>query len=208
MIKTNSIAMLVTHSGGFHADELLSSVVLTRLFPDAELVRTRDVSLITPGEDRIIYDVGRDYNSQQNIYDHHQKNVPLRPDGNPYSSFGLIWKHFGMRYLDHIGVPDIHAAHVHAMFDRDFVLPIDLMDNGRLSVSQPELAELTLPALIESLKPVFDTPFATAEDDAFANALPIGARLRRGALGAQGGQHAGGSCRYGTDCRRGAIADS
>ncbi len=27
------IAHLVTHSGGFHADELLSSVILTRLFP-------------------------------------------------------------------------------------------------------------------------------------------------------------------------------
>ena len=28
-----SIEYLVTHSGGFHADELLSSVILTRLFP-------------------------------------------------------------------------------------------------------------------------------------------------------------------------------
>jgi len=28
---------LVTHSGGFHADELLSSVILTRLFPHPPL---------------------------------------------------------------------------------------------------------------------------------------------------------------------------
>ncbi|WP_372835405.1 MYG1 family protein, partial [Puniceibacterium confluentis] len=49
---------LVTHSGGFHADELLSSVVLTRLFPQAELRRSRAPEWITPGVDRIIYDVG------------------------------------------------------------------------------------------------------------------------------------------------------
>lgn len=37
-----TITHLVTHSGRFHADELLSSVVLTRLFPQVELLRSRD----------------------------------------------------------------------------------------------------------------------------------------------------------------------
>lgn len=36
------VAHLVTHSGGFHADELLSSVMLTRLFPQARIGHTRD----------------------------------------------------------------------------------------------------------------------------------------------------------------------
>ena len=39
-------------------DVLLSSVILTRLCPDAELVRSRDQAWITPGEGRIICDVG------------------------------------------------------------------------------------------------------------------------------------------------------
>jgi ABC-type polysaccharide/polyol phosphate export permease len=39
---------LVTHSGGFHADELLSSVVLTRLFPEARIVRSRAPEWIKP----------------------------------------------------------------------------------------------------------------------------------------------------------------
>ena len=43
------ITHLVTHSGGFHADELLSSVILTRLHPEAEILRTRDAAWITPG---------------------------------------------------------------------------------------------------------------------------------------------------------------
>ena len=49
-----TITHLITHSGGFHADELLSSVVLTRLFPQAELLRTRDKQWITPSADKII----------------------------------------------------------------------------------------------------------------------------------------------------------
>ena len=47
---------LVTHSGGFHADELLSSVVLTRLFPQARLIRSRAPEWLAAGADRIIYD--------------------------------------------------------------------------------------------------------------------------------------------------------
>ena len=64
-----TITHLVTHSGGFHADELLSSVVLTRLFPQARVVRTRDEAWITPGAGRIIYDVGRDYDADAGIFD-------------------------------------------------------------------------------------------------------------------------------------------
>ena len=47
-----TITHLVTHSGGFHADELLSSVVLTRLFPKAKLLRSRDRQWVTPAAER------------------------------------------------------------------------------------------------------------------------------------------------------------
>jgi uncharacterized UPF0160 family protein len=87
------IKHLVTHSGGFHADELLSSVVLTRLFPQAELLRSRERQWVTPAIDKIIYDVGGAYDTEQQIFDHHQHPSPLREDGQPFSSFGLIWAH-------------------------------------------------------------------------------------------------------------------
>jgi hypothetical protein len=93
-----TIAHLVTHSGGFHADELMSSVILTRLFPQARILRTRDEVWITPAPDRVIYDVGRDHNLERLIFNHHQKNPPQRDHGQPYSSFGLIWRHFGRDY--------------------------------------------------------------------------------------------------------------
>ena len=165
---------LVTHSGGFHADELLSSVVLTRLFPLARIVRSRSPEWITPGADRIIYDVGGAYDADAQIYDHHQRGAPVRPDGQPYSSFGLIWNHYGRDYLAASGVPAAHIEPVHATFDTGFVLPVDLVDNGALSPSTAGvLAGLTLPTLLETLKPVFDNIDPEADDRAFHNALTI-----------------------------------
>ena len=169
-----TITHLVTHSGGFHADELLASVVLTRLFPEAALVRSRDAAWITPGAGRIIYDVGRAYDAEAGIFDHHQRPAPLRPDGRPYSSFGLIWARFGADYLAALGVPEADRAGVFAGMDEGFVLPVDLLDNGAIapSVAGP-LAGLTLPVLLESLKAAFDDRSPEADDAAFHAALPV-----------------------------------
>ncbi|MCF2905342.1 MYG1 family protein [Octadecabacter sp. CECT 8868] len=173
-----TITHLVTHSGGFHADELLSSVILTLLFPEAQLVRTRDKQMITPGAGKIIYDVGGAYDADAQIFDHHQKPGPLREDDQPYSSFGLVWNQYGRAYLAAMDVPEDHIEYIHGKFDTKFVLPIDLLDNGAIepSVAGP-LSILTLPSLLGSLKPVFDDPSPTADDDAFMSALPIARRF-------------------------------
>ncbi|HAC50176.1 metal-dependent hydrolase [Sulfitobacter sp. HI0082] len=169
-----TITHLVTHSGGFHADELLSSVILTRLYPEATLLRSRDAQWITPGAGRIIYDVGRDYDAEASIFDHHQRPGPLREDGQPFSSFGLIWQHYGRDYLRSFDLPDADLEDIHRSFDQGFVLPVDLIDNGALepSVAGP-LAGMTLPVLLETLKPVFDERGEDADDRAFMAALPV-----------------------------------
>lgn len=178
-----TITHLVTHSGGFHADELLSSVILTRLYPYAKIVRTRDAEWTIPAVDKIIYDVGRAYDAEHQIFDHHQRPTPLRSDDQPYSSFGLIWAHYGRDYLRALEVPEADIEDIHASFDKGFVLPIDLVDNGALApATAGDLASLTLPSLIGSLKPVFDNDSPTADDDAFAAALPIARAFVEGSL--------------------------
>ncbi len=175
---------LVTHSGGFHADELLSSVILTRLYPDAKIVRSRAPEWITAGADRIVYDVGGAYDAETRIFDHHQRGAPVRDDGQPYSSFGLVWRHFGQAYLHAFGVPEAHVAAIHAAFDGSFVLPVDLVDNGALSPSTAGLlAGLTLPALLETLKPVFDEADPDAETRSFHAALVIARSFVEASIG-------------------------
>lgn len=178
ILKTQGPGMipdfLVTHSGGFHADEVLSTVVLTQLFPQAQLVRSRAPEWTTACDDRIVYDVGGAYDATARIFDHHQRGAPLRDDGRPYSSFGLIWKHFGRDYLAALSVPDAFLETIHAAFDASFVLPVDLVDNGALSPdSAGLLAGLSLPSLLETLKPVFDDRDPEATDRAFHTATAI-----------------------------------
>lgn len=174
-----TITHLVTHSGGFHADELLSSVILTRLFPGAELIRTRDKAWITPAEDRIIFDVGGDFDAGAQIFDHHQRPNPLREDGQPYSSFGLVWAQFGRDYLRAMDVPEHDIEPIHGAFDRGVVLPVDLVDNGAVNTSAagPLFSGMTLPVLLESLKTVFDDREEGADDRAFLAALPVARAL-------------------------------
>ncbi len=174
-----TVTHLVTHSGGFHADELLSSVILTRLFPQAELVRSRDKEWITPQDTRIIYDVGGQFDAGLQIFDHHQRPTPLRQDGHPYSSFGLIWAHYGGDYLRAMDVPAQDIDAIHSSFDKSFVLPVDLLDNGAVNASEagPLFAGLTLPTLLESLKPVFDNTDPGADDSAFDAALLVARAL-------------------------------
>lgn len=165
---------LVTHSGGFHADEVMSSVILTRLFPEAALMRSRAADWISPAPDRIIYDVGGKYDADLQIFDHHQRGAPLRPDGQPYSSFGLIWQHFGRAYLLAMAIPEAQVDTIWSSFDASFVLPVDLVDNGAVSLSVAgPLAGMTLPGLLETLKPDFDDADPEAETRAFHTALTI-----------------------------------
>ena len=182
------VTHLVTHSGGFHADEVLSSVILTRLHPQARILRTRDADWITPAEGRIIYDVGRDFDAARMIFDHHQKSPPLRDDGQPYSSFGLIWRQFGRDYLAALQVPASDIDAIHAGIDADLVLPIDLVDNGALSPTGP-LADLSLPMLLESLKPVFDDRSPDADDRAFAGAVTIARAFVEAAVARKAAKH-------------------
>ena len=166
-----TITKLVTHNGRFHADEVLATVILKRLFPEAEVVRSRAPSEITPNEDRIIYDVGLQFDPDLNIFDHHQQGCELRPDDVPYSSFGLIWRQFGQEFLAKIGCPD---EGLHAKFDGSFVLPIDLVDTGRMAPGAAgALAPLTFPEIIDSLMPGYDNVDPQAEGKAFEQAVAL-----------------------------------
>ena len=84
-------------------------------------------------------------------------------------------------------IRDSHIGAVYAAFDAHFVLPVDLVDNGAVSVSVAgPLAAMTLPGLLETLKPDFDETDPKAEDRAFDLALTIArafveARVQRSA---------------------------
>ena len=115
-------------------------------------MRSRDQLCITPATDKIIYDVGRNYDIEAQIFDQHQSPGPLRDNGQQFSSFGLIWKHYGSAYLESLNVPSQNIDPIDAQLDDDFMLPIDLVDNGVIepSVAGP-MSHLTLPAPLDNI---------------------------------------------------------
>ncbi|MFA6902925.1 MAG: MYG1 family protein [Gallionellaceae bacterium] len=83
-----------THSGTFHADDVLAAATLRLIKPSVTILRSRDTDQLNAAD--ILFDVGRILNPATCRFDHHQLEYKeARPNGIPYSSFGLVWRELG-----------------------------------------------------------------------------------------------------------------
>jgi uncharacterized UPF0160 family protein len=114
--------IIATHNGNFHADDVFSIAALKNIFPSFKLIRTRDLELI--GKADIVIDVGGEYDPQAGRFDHHQRGgAGERENGIPYSSFGLVWKKYGVQICG--GDQDVANS-----VDAGLVSTIDAIDCG------------------------------------------------------------------------------
>jgi len=128
--------VIVTHSGKFHADDAWAVAALKILFPQAEVVRTRDSARIEAADFAV--DVGGIWDPASGRFDHHQKGFAgARPSGVPYASAGLVWKEYGARCVSalaaaHSGhqLADDKALEMAHSIDADVVQYLDLSDVG------------------------------------------------------------------------------
>lgn len=128
--------LIVTHSGKFHADDAWAVAVLNVLYPDAEIIRTRDQAVIDTADFAV--DVGGVYDPQAGRFDHHQKGFDVaRQSGVPYASAGLVWREYGARCvaalaLAHTGQAVDHdkAREIAYGIDADVVQYLDMSDVG------------------------------------------------------------------------------
>jgi uncharacterized UPF0160 family protein len=151
MINSREIqkANAVTHGGVFHADDVFSTVFLSKLIPELKVCRTFKVPEDLP-KGVLVYDIGG------GAFDHHMKDFSLcRENGIKFSSFGLLWKSYGMEWLENINVPN--AEMVWDMFDRTFVSSIDAVDNGQvIKHSEDKVNVMSVSAVISSFNPNWD----------------------------------------------------
>ena len=128
--------VIVTHGGKFHADDAWAVAVLKILFPEAQVVRTRDPATIEAGDFAI--DVGGIWDPATGRFDHHQKGFDgARSSGVPYASAGLVWRDYGARCVNalalaHTGrqLSDDQARELAQAIDVDVVQYLDLSDVG------------------------------------------------------------------------------
>lgn len=119
---------VVTHDGGFHSDEVFAIAILKLIYPDLEVIRTRDEGEIEKAD--IVVDVGRVFDVEKNRFDHHQNEFQeKRKSGSPYASAGLIWKYFGDKL--------VNSTEAHSRIDKMMIEEIDCSDNGLKEMIDP-----------------------------------------------------------------------
>ena len=155
-------ADFVTHSGKFHADEVMATAILLAIrelvlsgaiksedLPEvlrgkfsSEPIRLCRISVVAsnPGK-KLVYDVGG------GEFDHHQKNRNgMRENGIFYAAVGLSWRAFGKLLCD--GSEELWRA-----IDEQLIQAIDCGDNGQFPVIENGLPILNFDELIGNFNP-------------------------------------------------------
>lgn len=145
--------LLVTHNGKFHADDVFGTALMLQLYPEADVVRTRDETVIADAD--VVYDLGGVFDAEKRRFDHHQQGSPVRDNGIIYSGFGLLWRHYGREFCD-------GDENVWRLIDEQFVQQIDAEDNGQTLSTATDFA--VLPVSISTVIGYYN-PSGSATDE-------------------------------------------
>ena len=159
--KNITEATAITHGGTFHADEVMATIILNKVFGNITVCRTFRVPEDLK-EDVIVYDIGF------GAFDHHQKGGNgARENGVPYAACGLIWKEFGPQIVANTRNPEL----VWDLIDRDLIQGIDAGDNGTMPKADYPAQAMSLSAVISGFNPNWDSN--EDPDEAFAKAVEL-----------------------------------
>lgn len=148
-------AKFITHAGSFHADDVMATVLLEILYEDISLARVAEID--EKDTDAFVYDIGL------GNYDHHQDDKVRRDNGIAYSSVGLIWRDYGIKILDKLGIQDYIEDYFYDIDDQ-IIMPIDALDNG-----EGERISMTISSVISISNPFWNSPISG--DEAFLKSV-------------------------------------
>lgn len=150
-----------THDGRFHADEVMATAILKKVF-EIEIIRTRDPQKL--GELDIVYDVGG------GDFDHHGIEKVYRDDGIPFAACGLIWNRFGREVII-MEDPSLTKEEIESVFyyvDRFLIEGIDAQDNG-VRIADEMIPSMNISTIISGYNPPWYSE--KMEDKAFHKAV-------------------------------------
>ncbi len=139
------VKVIAVHDGSFHADDVFAAAALRILYPDAQVIRTRDPEKLKKADFRV--DVGGKHDPLTGDFDHHQmESAGVRENGIPYASVGLVWKHYGNQIT---GNPSVTDA-----LDQKLIQLVDANDNGfTMPYDGLEIPPYSIARLVESFNP-------------------------------------------------------
>lgn len=157
--KYSDTTNCVTHSGVFHADEVLGTVILEKAFGDLQVARVTTVPIGVP-DNVIVYDIGN------GRFDHHQPGGNgQRDNGIEYASAGLLWKEYGSIVVKGSRNPEYLWRYV----DECLIQGVDAADNGNVTSSDEMNRAYTFTKMIAGFNPEWDD--ARTFDDSFVDAV-------------------------------------
>lgn len=134
---------IVTHSGGFHSDELFAIALIKKyVSSNVTIVRTRDPDQLNKYlyDNKVwVIDVGGQHNDRLKNFDHHQSDFTSKWKDSDilFSSCGLVWS-----YLKKSGHLSGYSRWVISEIENKLIKKIDLHDNGRTRWSQAIMFKL------------------------------------------------------------------
>jgi len=157
MINEKNIKTLGTHSGKFHADDVMATAILRLLLGDIKVTRTRDENILEKLD--LVYDISL------GEFDHHQLNKEIRENNIPYAACGLIWREFGSRVIQKFN-SKFDKNDINSIFDyvdKNLVQGIDATDNGMDIKSDIKVTSIS--DIIQNFNPTWDSN--DSKDEAF-----------------------------------------
>ncbi len=166
-VVTNPLeANCITHSGTMHADEVFATAFLELYLKEVKVYRTPSLPDNIPHE-AIIYDIGR------GEFDHHQIDAKRRENNIPYSSIGLLWNHFGRKYLETCKIENVEEVFLGV--DKDLIEGIDADDNGVFPKIEANYKVKTISNIIKIFNPSYDSN--EVESEQFQKAVELAKRI-------------------------------
>jgi uncharacterized UPF0160 family protein len=140
---------IAVHDGNFHPDDVFAVAILSILEKGRiKIIRTRDQNILNKMD--YVLDVGGKYDSVKNKFDHHQSGGAGQRDvGIRYSTFGLLWKKYGVEICG--------SEEIANVLDKKLVVTIDADDNGfnLFKNTINNLSPFTLTDIIYSARPTW-----------------------------------------------------
>lgn len=164
-----------THSGTFHADDVLAAAALRLAKPSVSILRSRDNDRLNAAD--ILFDVGRVFNPATCRFDHHQLEYSeARANGIPYSSFGLVWRELGDKLCG--------SAAAANRVDVSLVQGVDAVDCGvTISKEVVQVKLMSISAVLGSFNQGWqDLATTEAINDAFEQAVSVAKLILENAI--------------------------
>lgn len=174
--KTDNPFVVAVHDGPHHADDVFCIACLKIINHNILVIRTRNQEQLDKANFQV--DVGGKYNPELGFFDHHQVDFNERypsPNVNKYeigpklAAFGLIWRHFGNKVVEHTlnrfnyKYDESCITFIYRQVEKSTVICSDIVDNGEQRSFYIDSGAYRFPSIIKFIQNYNPSPWVESD---------------------------------------------